>query len=245
MDQTDYNKRTIVKRQIASEFLGKERNLWVYLPPGYTELITYPVIYCQDGIEFLNYGRIATLTNYLVLEEDLIPPIIIGIEVDLPERTAEYSPTGTRYKAYSHFVVNEVIPLIERQFPVQTDVAARVLAGDSLGATVSLHLALDYPELFSKVLALSGAFLDPTLRRLETVDNLSDLDLYMLIGLQETAVKTDIGEFDFLEYNRKAKQLLELKQTKLTYREAPGRHIWGFWQNELQAALRHFLARDR
>ncbi|MBC8079138.1 MAG: esterase family protein [Gorillibacterium sp.] len=244
MDQTDYYKRTIIKQKIASDHLGKERNLWVYLPPGYSELTNYPVIYCQDGAEFLNYGRIATHTNYLVLEEDIVAPIIVGIEVDLPKRTEEYSPVGSRYDAYCHFVAKEVVPFVERRFPVITDTASRILAGDSLGATISLHLALEYPELFSKVISLSGAFLDFTLARLQAEQDLSRIHMYMLIGLQETAVKTDNGEFDFLEYNRRTKLLLEQKHTMLTYREAPGRHIWGFWQNELQDALRHFLARD-
>jgi enterochelin esterase-like enzyme len=243
MDYSDYNKRTIIKSKINSQILGKERSLWVYLPPGYSELMTYPVIYCQDGLEFLNFGRIATHTNYLVLEEDLRPPIIVGIEVDLPERTAEYSPVGSRYPLYRRFFTEEVLPVIERDYPVEKDIHGRILAGDSLGATVSLHLALDEPELFSAIISLSGAFLAPTLARLEAEDSLSSLAMYMLIGLEETAVKTDMGEFDFLAANRRAKELLVSKNAQVAYKEASGRHIWGFWQNELPDALRHFLSR--
>ncbi|WP_058303779.1 alpha/beta hydrolase [Gorillibacterium timonense] len=241
MDSASYNKRTILKRQIASSHLQKERSLWVYLPPGYTELATYPVIYCQDGLEFLNFGRIATHTNYLVLEEGIVSPVIVGIEVDLPVRTEEYSPDGSRFTAYSRFVVEEVLPSIEREFPVQNEAEGRILAGDSLGATVSLHLALDYPELFHKILSLSGAFLQPTLQRLEQETDLSRLELYQLIGLQEEEVKTDRGTFDFLDCNRKAKKLLEERGADTAYVEADGKHLWGFWQNRLAEGIRHFL----
>lgn len=241
MDNTAYNKRTILKRQIASVHLGKERSLWVYLPPGYTELATYPVIYCQDGLEFLNFGRIATHTNYLVLEEGIVAPVIVGIEVDLPVRTAEYSPDGSRFTAYTRFVADEVLPFIEREFPVRNDRGGRILAGDSLGATVSLHLALDFPERFCNVLSLSGAFLEPSLNRLQAERNLSGLHLYQLIGLQEEAVKTDSGEHDFLSGNREAYRLLLERGADVRYKEADGKHLWGFWQNELPEGIRHFL----
>ena len=241
MDPFAYSKRTIIKQQITSEALGKERSVWIYLPPGYSELQTYPVVYCQDGIEFFNFGRAATHTNYLVLEKDMQPPIIVGIAVDLPNRSQEYSPAGNRYSAYCRFMTEELLPRIEGEFPVRNDKEGRILAGDSLGATVSLHLALEYSHLFQNVISLSGAFLDPTLRRLETETDLSWLNLYMLIGLQEQEVKTDWGTFDFLEYNRLSKKLLESKNAQFAYKEANGRHIWGFWQNELQAALQHFL----
>lgn len=241
MDNAAYNKRTILKRQIASKHLGKERGMWVYLPPGYTELTTYPVIYCQDGLEFLNFGRIATHTNYLVLEEGIVPPVIVGIEVDLPLRTEEYSPNGSRFNAYSRFVVEEALPSVERELPVSNDREGRILAGDSLGATVSLHLALDYPESFRKILSLSGAFLEPTLTRLGEEKDLSHLDLYQLIGLQEEAVQTDTGIYDFLGCNRKANRLLRERGANVAYKEAEGKHIWGFWQNRLAEGIRHFL----
>ncbi len=47
-----YYKRTIVKEDLHSTFLEERRSLRVYLPPGYSELLTYPVIYCQDGEQF-------------------------------------------------------------------------------------------------------------------------------------------------------------------------------------------------
>ncbi|GIP32317.1 esterase family protein [Paenibacillus sp. J2TS4] len=233
--------RTIIKKQIYSASLQTEREISVYLPPGYNELLSYPVVYCQDGVEFLNYGRIATTANQLILEEDMEPPIIVGVHVDLENRTEEYSPDGERFDAYCHFWTDEMMPEIEASFPVRTVAEDRVLAGDSLGATVSLHLALDHPDLFRKIISLSGAFLAPSIQRLREETDLSGLDLYMLIGLQETEVKTERGTFDFLQANRLAKELLEEKGAQIYYEEAEGKHIWGFWQKKLPAALYHYL----
>lgn len=239
-EQSIYH-RKIVKKQLHSSALDAERDYWVYLPPGYNELTTYPVVYCQDGLEFLNFGRIATLTNKLILEEDMQPPIIVGVHVDLPQRTEEYSPDGSRFAAYCRFWTEEMMPEIERDFPVGNTPEDRVLAGDSLGATVSLHLALDYPELYRKVLSLSGAFLTPTIQKLQQERDLSHLEIYMLIGLQETEVSTQRGTFDFLQANRDAKELLERNSALLNYVEEDGKHIWGFWQKHLSSAMQHFF----
>lgn len=46
-------------------------------PPGYNEVLSYPVVYCQDGEEFFNFGRIATLAGQLIVEEDVEPFIIV------------------------------------------------------------------------------------------------------------------------------------------------------------------------
>ncbi|WP_128895536.1 alpha/beta hydrolase [Longirhabdus pacifica] len=236
-----YSKRKIEKHTISSQFLNDERTLRIYLPQEYDPLQSYPVIYCQDGAEFFNFGRIATHASQLIEEEGLQPMIIVGIDVNLPQRSAEYAPNGNRFIPYCNFVTQEVIPEIEKNYATIQDPAHRIFAGDSLGATVSLHLVLDHPHLSHKCLALSGAFFPSTQQRLEQEEDLSWLDMYMLIGTEETDVKTDYGVFDFLSLNRDTKTILQQKNTSLYYVENKGKHIWGFWQNELPHALSHFF----
>ncbi|MGC5323937.1 alpha/beta hydrolase [Brevibacillus sp. SYSU BS000544] len=239
---TSYVNRTIVKEEVNSERLGITRSCKVYLPPGYNELLSYPVIYCQDGNEFFTMGRIATIANQLILEDDIEPMIIVGVSVERSKRTSEYSPTGSRNDMYKRFFVEELLPYIEDRYPVRKDISSRVIAGDSLGGTVSLHLALDHPEVFQRMISLSGAFFQPTLDRIQETDNLSWLKLWMVVGTEETEVETNIGTFDFVDWNRRAKLLLEEKQAHLHYSEQPGRHVWGLWQNQLPDAIRYFFA---
>lgn len=68
-----YLKRTIHRHNVASPHLDHAREFLVYLPPGYDERQTYPVVYCQDGREFFNLGRIATIANKLILDEGWRP----------------------------------------------------------------------------------------------------------------------------------------------------------------------------
>ncbi|WNR45910.1 alpha/beta hydrolase [Paenibacillus roseipurpureus] len=240
-DDSRLYKRTIVKDEVTSVLLGETRPLRIYLPPGYNELLSYPVIYCQDGEQFFNFGRIATTLTRLILDEDLEPAIVVGVDVNIANRTSEYAPEGERHDLYCQFFAEELLPYIENRYPVRQERTERILAGDSLGGTVSLHLALDYPSLFCRVISLSGAFFDITRERIKSVDDLSWLELYMLIGLDETDVTTERGTFDFVRENRLTQTLLQDKNAALHYIEKPGKHIWGFWQLELPATLHYFL----
>lgn len=242
---SDYVKRTIIKEEVPSIHVDTPRSVKVYLPPGYNELLSYPVVYCQDGNDFFTMGRIATIANQLILEDGIEPFLIVGVSVDRNKRTSEYSPTGSRNEAYKRFFTEELLPFIEERYPVRRDAGSRVLAGDSLGGAVSLHLALDNPELFRQVLALSGAFFQPTLDHIQTAPSLSWLRIWMVVGLDETAVETHTGTYDFVQWNRTAKHALEQKQADVSYREKPGNHVWGLWQKELPDALCHFFPAPR
>ncbi|HIW33819.1 MAG TPA: esterase family protein, partial [Candidatus Paenibacillus intestinavium] len=93
MTDARYLKRTILKSTVESNILPEgSRNLRVYLPPGYNEVLSYPVIYCQDGEDFFNFGRIATTAQELILDEGIEPFIIVGVDVDKSVRTSEYTP---------------------------------------------------------------------------------------------------------------------------------------------------------
>lgn len=241
----EYLKRTIVKEEVPSNQLDAPRPIKVYLPPGYSELLSYPVIYCQDGNDFFTMGRIATIANQLILEEGMEPVMIVGVSVERSKRTSEYSPVGSRHQIYKAFFIEELIPYIEERYPIRKEARSRLLAGDSLGGTVSLHIALAAPEFFANVLSLSGAFFQPTLDQLAETTDLSWLRLWMIVGLDERQVETHIGTFDFVEWNRKTKEILTQKNAQLTYGEQPGDHLWGFWQKVLPAGLTHFFPTGR
>jgi enterochelin esterase-like enzyme len=241
MVENNRYKRTIIKEHVHSKHLNQDRSIRIFLPPGYNELISYPVVYCQDGEQFFNYGRIGTVATTLILEEDVEPFIVVGIDVDIETRTEEYSPDGDLYPHYCAFIAEELIPYIEDRVSARSEPEARILAGDSLGGTVSLHLALLYPGLFHQVLSFSGAFFESTLHAIQEESNLSELDIYMLIGLQENDVETARGRFDLLALNRLTHQLLKEKQASVVYYEEDGTHVWGFWQQYMAQALRHFL----
>ncbi|WP_458122191.1 alpha/beta hydrolase [Paenibacillus sp. Z6-24] len=241
MTDSRYLKRTILKEEIESRHLGESRTLRIYLPPGYNELLSYPVVYCQDGEEFFNFGRIATYANELILDDNIEPFIIVGVEVNTKIRTQEYAPFGSRFAAYTACFAEEIIPYVEQKYPVRRTPDQRILAGDSLGGSVSMHIALLYPELFSQIISLSGAYYKESRALIAAEKDLSALNVFMIVGLQETDFRSDTGVYDFVELNRATRDLLLERGATVRYAEKDGKHLWGFWQKELPAALKYFL----
>lgn len=241
MNDSVFLKRTIVKETIWSKNLQEDRKLRIYLPPGFNEVLSYPVVYCQDGEEFFNFGRIATLAGRLIIEEDVEPFIIVGVEVDVSVRTQEYAPFGSRFQQYLSCFAEEIIPFIENNYPVRRTPDERILAGDSLGGSVSLHLALAYPSIFTRIISLSGAFYPESQELIAQEADLSWLNINMVVGLQEIDYQTDTGIYNFVQMNRDTKVLLESRGATVSYREKDGVHLWGFWQKELPESLLYFL----
>lgn len=245
MTDSRYLKRIIVKETVSSSHLPEgTRDLRVYLPPGYNEVLSYPVVYCQDGEDFFNFGRIATIANKMILDDGLEPFIIVGVEVDKSKRTAEYAADGERHAAYVAFFGEELIPFVEGKYPVRREASQRILAGDSLGATVSFHLALTYPKLFQQIISLSGAYYPSSRAIASEAGDLCWLTMYMIVGLQETAYETDRGVYDFVAMNREMKQILTSKNASIRYGEHDGQHVWGFWQRMIPEALQTFIASE-
>lgn len=234
-------RRKVEKPRVFSAHLGEYRELRIFLPPGYDPSLRWPVVYCQDGEQFFNYGRIATAAEQLALQEGRVAPLIAGVDVDVRKRTEEYAPDGGRFAAYCRFFMEELLPYVEEHYGADPSPDARIIAGDSLGATVSLHLALDHPASLRRVLSFSGAYLPDSLARVERETDLSELEVYQLIGTRETDVKTDRGTFDFLALNRQMHQLLQERGARVDYLEEEGDHLWGFWQTFMADALRRLL----
>ncbi|WCN38690.1 alpha/beta hydrolase [Aneurinibacillus uraniidurans] len=235
--EENLRKRTILRREITSNYLGEIRSYKLYLPPGYNADQAYPIVYAQDGEQFLNFGRGATVAQEMILNGELYPFIIAAVTVSRENRTSEYGTNRSRNHLYKSFFIEELMPAVEQE----VSVSQRVLAGDSLGGTVSLDLALEHPELFSHVLSLSGAFYPEVMKGVLRKPELRSLMIYMLIGLEETAVPVWDGTADFLALNREMKALLEERGASVTYVERSGGHDWGFWQRELPDALTFFF----
>lgn len=236
-----YLKRTIKKADVSSAHLKETRPIQVYLPPDHDENRRYPVIYLQDGDDYFNLGRLATQANRLILDGDIRPFAAVAIPVDKEKRNAEYAPQGDRHQAYLRFFTEELVPFVEAEFPVTSNPDDRVLGGSSLGGTVSLHLALEYPDSFRRVLSQSGAFLEPTLEAIGRAEQLSYLEVYQTIGKSETAVSTHMGTLDLLARNREVYRALREKEAQVDYSEQEGDHTWGFWQKDLPRALKTFF----
>jgi len=70
----------------------------------------------------------------------------------------DYKGRGSKSGAYTHFILKELLPWLNSQFPISAQAADRVIAGFSLGGLSAFDLAWNHPQVFGKVGVFSGAF---------------------------------------------------------------------------------------
>jgi predicted alpha/beta superfamily hydrolase len=155
-----------------SHILKNERDLIVYLPPGYEEMPDrrFPVLYLQDGQNLFdgntafipgNDWRVGQTADHFIGTGVVEPLIIVGIYNTGKQRIAEYTPTrapklgGGRAKRYAQFLIDELRPFIDNEYRTHGDCYHTGLGGSSLGGLVSLFIGLKHPNRFNRIAALS------------------------------------------------------------------------------------------
>lgn len=132
----------------ASEILGHEREVTVYLPPGYRESENdYSLLVVFDGPEWLEKGLLHhTLDN---LAGNGAQPIVTAF-LSPPNRWwLEAGGTGTG--DYTRSLVEELVPLLEERYRLKRGPSARGLMGHTGYALAALYATLSHPDVFGKV----------------------------------------------------------------------------------------------
>jgi enterochelin esterase-like enzyme len=236
----DYPKGTIKELTFHSLELGEEMQLLVYLPANFSPLYKYALLIAQDGRDYFQLGRIGRLADEFLYEREIENIIIVGVPYkNVADRRRKYHPDGDQNQAYIRFLAHELVPFLDQEYPTYHMGTTRALIGDSLGATVSLMTALQYPHTFGKVL-LQSPLVDEQV--MEMVENFTDsqlLNIYHVIGKLETEVPTTDGNIsDFLHPNRELSSVISKKSFTYFYEEFNGNHTWTYWQPDLRRALK-------
>jgi predicted alpha/beta superfamily hydrolase len=162
----------------------QSRQVDIWLPDGFSTNHTkqYAVLYMQDGqnlfdrkFGFNGQTWAADVSTQKLINKGLIPPtIIVGIW-NTPKRLEEYLPkpaiTGlSPYQQfilrgersgislsdeYLKFIVEELKPYIDSNFPVNTDPWHTFIGGSSMGALISAYALASYPEVFGGAACMS------------------------------------------------------------------------------------------
>jgi predicted alpha/beta superfamily hydrolase len=160
-----------IHRGFHSDHLPTDRDVIVYLPPGYNDDPSrrFPVLYLQDGqnlfdkaTAFLGNEWGLDETAEQMIEQGVIQPLImVGIYNVGVRRIGEYTPVrdhrgrGGLARRYGRLLVDELIPFIDRRYRTSGSPGDTGLGGSSLGGLVTLYLGLEYPEVFGKLAVMS------------------------------------------------------------------------------------------
>jgi enterochelin esterase-like enzyme len=237
------SKGTIKDQVFSSKELGEDIELLYYFPANYSPLYKYTLVIAQDGRDYFQMGRIGRVADELLHHREIENIIIIGIPYqNIHDRRDKYHPDGKKHRAYIRFLAHELVPFLDQEFPTYQVGTGRVLIGDSLGATVSLLTALQYPHTFSKCILQSPLVNDEVVDAVRRFENPHLLEIYHVVGTEETDVPTTDGKrANFIEPNRKLSALFKQKGYPYFYDEFQGKHTWKYWQEDLNRALKEML----
>src|SRR3982751_823186 len=201
-------------KNFHSRFLSADRDVLVYLPPGYEtdKKKHYPVLYLHDGQNLFDGAtsfikgaewRVDETTQNLITEKTIEPLIVVGIYNSGKDRVDEYTPTAdAKYKgghadAYGRMLVEELKPFIDSNYRTLKDARNAALGGSSLGGLVSLYLALKYPNVFGKVAVVSPSVWwdkKEIVREVEILKRRPRLRIWLDTGTKEGGNETEATE---------------------------------------------------
>lgn len=147
-----------------SKTVGNKRKMLVYTPPAYKKDGSYPVLYLLHGIggdeaEWKRGGADTVLDN-LYADKKLVPMIVVMPNGRAQPNDRAEGNVFAHAKAFETFegdLLKDVIPFVEKTYPVKKDREARALAGLSMGGGQSLNFGLGNLDTFAWVGGFSSA----------------------------------------------------------------------------------------
>jgi len=150
-----------------SKTVGVIRKSLIYTPPGYDKKKKYPVLYLLHGIggdekEWLNGGHPEIILDNLYAQGKVEPMIVVlpngrAMKDDRATGNIFDSAKVAAFATFEKDLLNDLIPYIEKHYPVYTDREHRAIAGLSMGGGQSLNFGLGNLDKFAWIGGFSSA----------------------------------------------------------------------------------------
>jgi S-formylglutathione hydrolase FrmB len=207
----------------------------------------YPVLYLLHGMsdDHSIWIRRTSVERYV---SDL------GLIVIMPAAAISFYTDMAHGSRYWTFLSEELPEIVRAFFPASEKREDNFAAGLSMGGYGAFKLALRKPESFAAAASLSGALCPDRMKKDKKMGreireifgkNIKPDDDLLRIS-QDLAKSSkpkpklyqSCGTEDFLyDDNLRFKGHLQKFSYDLTYRERPGTHEWGFWDEEIKEVL--------
>lgn len=223
----------------SSALDGITRRLHVYLPPNYDEISKkekLPVLYLLHGggdndASWTTAGRANLILDNLYADGKLKPMIVVMPAGHTPIQ-GFFMGAGDQQDPFCRDVVQDIIPFIEKTYPVSTKREHRAIAGLSMGGIQTINLALWHPDLFSQVFPLSTGYFPNTIAEIKEkyvstmknpqINSFKDFLIYM-------GGETDIA----YQNNLNMMKMFDEFGIKYKYINGEGGHTFLAWRKNL------------
>jgi S-formylglutathione hydrolase FrmB len=249
---------TAVEDSISSRAINERMKFVAVLPHHYRQTQErYTTIYLLHGFggDRTDWIKRSGLVKYLEEHNFLV--------ICPDAHNGWYTNSIDGKKKYEEYILNELVPYVERKYRTLGTRHGRVIAGLSMGGFGSLKFALKRPDKFIFAASFSGALYVPLGSRPDNKDISESLEatfgkensdqwtqndpLILLDAIKNVRdlpyLYISTGKDDALarivENNRKLVEKLQQRGVLYEYHETPGGHTWIYWDKE----LRNFLIR--
>lgn len=255
--------------QFQSKLVGQTLPYIVVLPVNYDQPAAkserYPVLYLLHGLggHYDNWTTKTKLAEYAAQYSMII--------VTPEGNNSWYTDSATvPTEKYETYIVDELIPDVQRRYRTIETRTGRSIAGLSMGGYGALKFGVKHPELFAFAGSMSGAlgaaswtesdlrgfeFIFRTLQPVYGAENsetraANDLTkLFRELPAERIAtlpfVYLDCGTEDpLLGTNRGLADILATRKIPHEYRQLPGGHNWIYWDAQVQEVLRLIVKRQ-
>ncbi|MDG0810144.1 alpha/beta hydrolase [Cohnella rhizosphaerae] len=158
--------------KFRSELLDNERDIYIYLPPGYSQSSErrYPVLYLHDGQNVFHPGyngqswNLHRIADRLIAEGRIGEIVMVGAANMETARADEYTHAleGVDYardkmditpkgELYERFLIEELKPYIDAVLRTKTGPAHTGLLGSSRGGQVTYHIGMRRADVFGMI----------------------------------------------------------------------------------------------
>lgn len=139
-------------------FEGTTRDWWVYVPSQYRPGMRATVTVFQDGESYKDY--VPAVFDNLIHTGEI--PVMVGVFISpgvradgSRNRSFEYDTLSPQYAT---FLIDEILPEVEKLAALRNDRQGRAIAGASSGGICAFTVAWERPDQFGKAVSWIGSF---------------------------------------------------------------------------------------
>jgi enterochelin esterase-like enzyme len=150
-------------------FPGTTRDYWIYVPAQYDAAKPASLMVFQDGNGMVNATgsyRVPVVFDNLIAAKEM--PVTIALFINpgtyppaeggkqgRSNRSFEYDSVTN---LYARFLIEEMLPDLEKKYNISKNPADRAICGNSSGAICAFTVAWERPDVFGKVVSHIGSF---------------------------------------------------------------------------------------
>lgn len=173
-EQADVPRGTVTQMPVHESkiYAGTRRDWWIYVPAQYQREKPANLMVFQDGHDYVGVKgawRVPVVFDNLIARGDMPPTIAIFIN---PGHSGETKPAsawknnnrGKEYNTlgdtYARFLLEEIIPQVQKDYTLTDNPEGWAIAGASSGAICAFTVAWERPDKFRKVFSTIGSYVD-------------------------------------------------------------------------------------